>query len=400
MNESRLSPDLSKDKRPLVAHLVYRFDTGGLENGVVNLINHMPASSYRHAVIALTEITDFRRRIRRDDVTFTALNKPPGHALKLYPRLFRLFREMRPAIVHTRNLAALECVLPAWAAGVPVRIHGEHGRDVEDLDGSRRKFQLLRRAYRPWVSHYIALSKDLGTYLSSKVRVPATHMSQIYNGVDADRFQVGQPADAKRAVPGCPFSPSQHWLIGTVGRMQQVKDQPTLARAFVMALQQQPSLRQRMRLIMIGAGPLRDAVQAIVDEAGIAEFCWLPGERSDVADVMQGLSCFVLPSLAEGISNTILEAMASGLPAVVTGVGGNAELVTHGRTGLVVPPADARAMAEALLQLAQAPDKAAAMGQAGRLDVERQFSLQAMVANYQAVYDQQLRLARFQHRTS
>ena len=119
---------------------MYRFDTGGLENGVVNLINQMPATAYRHAIISLTTITDFRQRIVRDDVQFIALNKPPGHAIGMYPQLFRLFRELRPAIVHTRNLAALELVVPAWAAGVPVRIHGEHGRDVGDLDAPTRSF--------------------------------------------------------------------------------------------------------------------------------------------------------------------------------------------------------------------------------------------------------------------
>lgn len=385
------------DGRALVAHVVYRFDTGGLENGLVNLINHMPRDAYRHLIVALTEVTDFRHRIRRDDVEFIALNKPPGHAISLYPRLYRLFRERQPAIVHTRNLAALECVLPAWAAGVPVRVHGEHGRDVEDLDGSKRKYQWLRRAYKPWVSHYIALSNDLGGYLRDKVRVPESHMSQVYNGVDTERFM---PALASSVPPGCPFVPGEHWLVGTVGRMQQVKDQPTLARAFVLALQQQPALRERMRLVMIGGGPLREVVQGIVAEAGFSDLCWLPGERADVADVMRALSCFVLPSLAEGISNTILEAMASGLAVIATAVGGNAELVSSGRTGLVVPPADPQAMAQALLTLASDPEKAAAMGRAARSDVERQFSLQAMVANYMAVYDQQLRHKRPNLRTS
>src|SRR5688572_1793372 len=117
------------ERRPLIAHVVYRFDVGGLENGVLNLINHMPVESYRHAVISLTDITDFQSRIERDNVELIALNKRPGHGMKVFPRVWSLFRRMRPSIVHTRNLAALEMAIPAWTAGVPIRVHGEHGRD-------------------------------------------------------------------------------------------------------------------------------------------------------------------------------------------------------------------------------------------------------------------------------
>jgi sugar transferase (PEP-CTERM/EpsH1 system associated) len=378
--------------RPLVAHVVFRFDTGGLENGLVNLINHMPADRYRHAVIALTQVTDFRERVKRPDVEFIALDKPPGHAVKLYPRLVSLFRGLRPDVVHTRNLAALECALPAWWAGVPVRVHGEHGRDIEDIDGTNRKYQWLRRAYRPWVTHYVALSRDLAGYLGDKVGVPPERVSQVYNGVDTERFR---PADVPHAVPdGCPFDPARHWLVGTVGRMQTVKDQPMLARAFVRLLAQHPALRERVRLVMVGSGPLLAEVRRIVEQAGLANHCWLPGERADVAEVMRVLSCFALPSQAEGISNTILEAMASGLPVVATDVGGNAELVEAGHTGLVVAPMNDEAMAGAIARLALDPAAAAAMGRAGRVRAVGQFSLQAMVARYQGIYDQQLRLAR------
>ena len=384
---SRVASAQSVDGRRVVLHVVYRFDVGGLENGVVNLINHMPATAWRHVVVALTEVTAFKQRIRRDDVEFIALNKPPGHGIWLYPRLYRLFRQLRPTIVHTRNLAALEAVVPAWAAGVPVRVHSEHGRDVDDIDGSSRRHQWMRRLYRPFVSHYIALSKDLARYLSDKVGVPPARLAQIYNGVDTARFQVAAGGQ-KAPIAGSPFNDPALWLVGTVGRMQTVKDQPMLARAFVLALQTHPELRDRLRLVMVGDGPLRSEVQALLDQAGVAELCWLPGERRDVADVMRGLSCFALPSQAEGISNTILEAMASGLPVLATDVGGNAELVTAGQTGALVAAGQAAEMAQCLVRLAQDPKAALAMGQAGRVEVQRRFSLQAMVAAYLALYDQ------------
>jgi sugar transferase (PEP-CTERM/EpsH1 system associated) len=366
---------------------MHRFDVGGLENGVVNLINHMPAEAYRHAILALTEVTDFRKRIRHPDVQFISLRKPPGHLFKLYPRLYRLFRELKPAIVHSRNLGPLEAVVPAWAAGVPVRIHGEHGRDVGDLDGSNKTYQWLRRVFNPFVTHFIALSRDLESYLLGPVGISPGKVSQFYNGVDAARFH---PADDSPAIMGCPFRRPEHWLAGTVGRMQTVKDQTLLARAFVRALEREPGLKNSLRLVMVGDGPLRAEAQRILSEAGVADLAWLPGERHDVPDVLRGLDCFVLPSLAEGISNTILEAMASGLPVIATHVGGNPELLVDGDTGQLVPAGDPEAMATALIAYAKAPERAREAGRAGRSTVERRFSMEAMVAAYQGLYDRLL----------
>ncbi len=382
----------ARDPHPLVAHILHRFDTGGLENGVVNLINHMPAGSFRHMVVALTEVTDFKRRLHDPSVPCIALHKPPGHGARLYPKLWRLLRQHRPAIVHTRNLAALEMQAAAWAAGVPVRIHGEHGRDVGDFDGSSRKNQWSRRLMRPFVQQWVALSHDLASTLTGPVGIPSTRVQRICNGVDSERFH---PAGgARAAIPGCPFTDPRLWLVGTVGRMQTVKNPVDLARAFVQVLAVAPALRERLRLVMVGEGPLRAQVAEVLQQAGAADLAWLPGERADVPAVMRGLDGFVLPSLAEGISNTILEAMASGLPVVATAVGGNPDLVAAGQTGLLVPAGKTDALAVALLQMAGDPAAAAAMGRAGRARVEQEFSLQVMVNAYQRLYERLLDRAR------
>ena len=376
----------SQGKPPLVAHVLYRFDTGGLENGVVNLINRLPAQSFRHVVVALDRVEpNFARRIQRDDVQCMTLRKPPGQTWWIYPQLYRLFRELKPNILHTRNLAALECSVPAWAAGVPIRIHGEHGRDVGDLDGSNRKFQWMRRVYKPFVHRYVALSRDLESYLTGPIQVPPRQVQRICNGVDIGRFQ--PRLEPRPELRHSPFNDPQLWLIGTVGRMQTVKHQTHLARAFVDVLQRRPDLKAHVRLVMVGDGPLRAASRAILDAADLGQLAWLPGERDDVADVMRGLDCFVLPSLAEGISNTILEAMACGLPVLATQVGGNADLVASGHTGWLVPSDDVAAMSARLEAWADEPSAAAVMGRAGRLRVEQEFSLQAMVAAYQDMYE-------------
>ena len=375
------------DTRPLVAHVMYRFDTGGLENGIVNLINHMPESAYRHAVISLTTITDFKDRIKRKDVEFYALHKNPGHVLWIYPQLYRLFRQIKPSIVHTRNLAALEVTIPAWFAGVKVRIHGEHGRDVGDFDGTNKKYQWIRRVYSPFVKHYLALSKDLAQYLTHTIGISIKRVAQIYNGVDAVKFY---PASSRLPISDCPFNENGLWLIGTAGRMQTVKDQTNLAHAFVEALKIAPELTTKLRLVMVGEGPLRKDSIAILQAAGVQHLAWLPGERSDVADIMRGLDCFVLPSLGEGISNTILEAMACGLPVIATAVGGNVELVVEGQSGMLAPAANPNALAKAILSLALHPERSRKMGLHGRQLVEKNYSMEAMVGSYQRLYDKTL----------
>lgn len=379
---------MDSDPRPLIAHVVYRFDTGGLENGVVNLINRLPARAFRHAVVSLTEVTDFRRRVDHPDVMYFAMNKRPGSGVHLLPRMWRLLYGLRPAVVHTRNLAALEMQPAAWAAGVPVRIHGEHGRDMEDVDGTNVRFQRVRRLYSPFVHRYVALSVDLQHYLTDLVGIHGSRVERISNGVDATRFQ---PRRGDRAaIPGCPFDGRAQWWFGTVGRMQGVKDQTSLASAFCRALQLRPAMRGFARLVMVGDGPLRSEASTILRQAGVDALAWLPGERTEVPEIMRALDTFVLPSRAEGISNTILEAMATGLPVIATNVGGNAELVTNDVTGLLLPAQNVEALAQALVRMATDQRWAKAMGQAARLKVEKRFSLEAMVVAYQRLYEGEL----------
>jgi sugar transferase (PEP-CTERM/EpsH1 system associated) len=380
-----MTPSQTEATRPLVLHVLYRFATGGLENGVVNLLNHLPEDRLRHAVLAIDTVDPaFTARVRRGDVEFHALHKPPGHAFKLYPRVYRLLRELRPAIVHTRNLAALELQLPAALARVPLRIHGEHGRDVEDLHGENRRLQRLRRVYSPLVHRYVTVSRDLRDYLVHRVGIDAERIEQIYNGVDAERFH---PAAADEpALPGCPFDARQHWIVGTVGRLQAVKNQALLVRAFARALQQAPAMRADARLVVAGDGPLAATLAEQVAEQRLGDFVWLAGERSDTPALMRSLALFVLPSLGEGISNTILEAMASGLPVLATAVGGNVELVQPGVTGELVPSDDEAALADALVARHRDRAATAALGRQARKVAEAHFSLGSMAEAYRQLY--------------
>ena len=174
--------------KPLIAHVLFRLSTGGLENGLVNLINKLPNDKYRHAVICMTDYTDFRNRINNDTVQVYCLNKKPGQDLAVYVRLWRLLRHIKPDVLHTRNLSALEAQLPGLLAGVKCRIHGEHGRDIDDVDGTNWRYVMLRRLFRPLVQRYMPMSKDLEDWLIKQIKVPITKISQVYNGVDINRF--------------------------------------------------------------------------------------------------------------------------------------------------------------------------------------------------------------------
>ena len=376
---------------PLIAHVVYGFSIGGLENGIVNLVNRMPREHWRHVIIALSHVSGrFAERIERDDVRYVELGKRPGHLVRDYPRLHRLFREMRPAIVHTRNLAALEAAVPAWTAGVPVRIHGEHGWSAEDLEGRSLRYRYVRRLYRPFVQRHVALSQHLAEYLQRRVRIPRERIAQIYNGVDTERFR---PSEAREPIAGCPFEGNDEWRVGWVGRMDPVKDPLTLARAFLRARQLSPTAAKRMRLVLVGDGEQREAIATLLDRPRVREHVGFGGERDDIADIMRGLDCFVLPSRAEGISNTILEAMASRLPIIATRVGGNPELIESGLTGVLVRATDTEALAQAMLAYFTERSMARRHAKAARRIAETRFSLARMVGDYTELYERSLESA-------
>ena len=370
-------------RRQRVVHVVYSFGIGGLENVIVQLINRLPHDRFEHVVMALTSISNFKDRIQRSDVQFIELHKPPGHAVPLYPRIWKLFRQLKPDVVHTCNLAALEVVPLAWLAGVPLRIHAEHGWDAHDPDGSNVRYQRLRRLYKPYVSHYVAVSQDIHDYLGRAIGVPAGRRSLIPNGVDTDQFS--PPKGRRLAVASCPFDPEEHQLIGTVGRLQTVKNQPLLVKAFVHLLRQHPAMAERARLVIVGEGPLRGEVESVLADSGFSSLVWLAGARGDVADVLRMFTVFVLPSQTEGTSCTLQEAMACGLPLIATAVGGNPDLLDGG-AGELVPPDDVDALSQALYTVLVDANRRDAMAQHARERALQHYGIDTVVNGYARLF--------------
>ncbi len=371
-------------QRPLIVHLTYILDFGGLETLIVEAINRMPVDQYRHAIVCLTRFTDFRHRITRPGVEVIALDKQPGIGLGTHVKLWRLLRQMKPTILHTYNLATAEYAFTAAMAGVPVRVHAEHGRDAGDPEGKNPKHQLLRRLLLPFIDSYVAVSADLAQWLKHDVRIPEGKVLFIDNGVDTTRFcpaEGNSPASVPFGIPAGSF------VIGTVGRIQDVKDHASLVQAFIALRALLPSQQDQLRLVIVGAGPLLPKLQQQVDAAGIGHLVLLPGGRNDIADVMKAFSVFAMSSIAEGMPVTLLEAMSSGLPVVSTRVGGIPDVVIDHETGALVPARDPAAMAAALAVYAQDPALVRRHGATARDRIVKKYSIDAMLASYTALYD-------------
>lgn len=383
------------DAPPLIVHVIYSLGTGGLENGLVNLINRCPPDRYRHAIVCLTTSGDFATRLAVPQVPIVSLHKRPGHDIGVYWRLWRSLKRLRPTIMHTRNLAALEMHLVGLLIPGLRHVHGEHGRDIYDLDGSNVRYRRLRRLIAPLVDRFITVSRDLYRWLTETVGVAEQKVEQIYNGVDHALFT--PRSDGRPDIFPSAFLGDTAFVVGTVGRLAAVKDQATMLRAVRSMIDDRPELAEPVRVLLVGDGPLRKELEQLVRDLGMERSVWFAGDRSDVPDLLRAMDLFVLPSLAEGISNTVLEAMATGLPVVATHTGGNPELVEEGVTGRLFPVGDHRALAEILIRMIEEPAAARAMGRAARTRILDRFDWQQTVEEYLAVYDATLdRVARKQ----
>lgn len=372
------------DDRALIVHVIHHLVIGGMENGLVNLINRLPEASYRHAVICIDDHSAFAERIRRGDVEVIDLHRRRRGVWAVRRDLHRLLRKRRPAIVHSRGLSGLDALLPARLAGVPRCVHGEHGWDMDNLDGSSRRALWLRRLHSPLIDRYVTVSQDLRDYLVQRVGIADRRIHAICNGVDTEHFKPGLPAGDL----GLPedFLREEVMRVGSVGRLQPVKDQATLVAAVALVVQRWPQARPRLRLVLVGDGPCREALAQQVQAAALQDVVYFAGASNRVAEWLRAMHVFVLPSLNEGISNTLLEAMASGLPTLATSVGGNVELLDEGVSGRSFVPGQVEALAQHLNDYLQRPALRRAHGDAARARAEQRFSLHTMVRAYDALY--------------
>ena len=368
-------------------HLIYRFATGGLENGLINLVNTLPPDVARHRIIALVGVDkSYAARITTTNCQIEDLGgKADQQSLRLLPAVYRRLRALKPALVHTRNLSTLECQFAAWFARIPTRIHGEHGWDESDQYGSNTRYTLLRRLSRHFIHCQIALSKRTATYLTETVGVPPSRIQEIQNGVDTQRFGPDPFSTTKPVPAGWPFL-EDSFVLGTVGRLSGVKNQLLLCKAFLQLRERSQQFRHLGRLVLVGDGPDRSDLEQFLASKNAREAVWFAGDRRDIPELLRRFELFVLPSKAEGLSNSILEAMASGLPIVATNVGGNCEQIDDGVTGTLTDSGDVSAMAAAIEKYFLDDQLRQNHAQAARERAINDFSLQSMAAAYQNLY--------------
>jgi sugar transferase (PEP-CTERM/EpsH1 system associated) len=361
--------DSSESCKPVVAHVVLSLKVGGLERVVVDLVKGFRDSDYSCVVCCLGTRGEFAAEVDALGVPLYTLDKKDGVDLKLILRLARFLRENNVTIVHTHNPGPhIYGLLAARLAGVPVRVHTRHGRNFPD----NRKSVLINRILSWGTDAIVPVSDDAGLVATNVERISPGKIHRIWNGIDINLY-----TPRCDAVGGPP-------VIGTVARLSPEKDQKTMLAAFSRVVGEIPDAR----LLLAGDGPCATKLHEEADRLGLSGRVDFLGQCSNVPEVLKRMSIFTLSSTTEGLSMTLLEAMATGLPIVATDVGGNRELLQPPLCGVVVPANDPQALAHALVELLRDPQRRAQMSSASRARAVQYFDINYTLSAYTKLYDE------------
>jgi sugar transferase (PEP-CTERM/EpsH1 system associated) len=382
---SEVAAEVGPSERLRVLHVIPRLGMGGTEHGVLKVMTGLGEEEFEQRICAVRGMdATFADQMNVAAKTYLAGSPRAGFQFPLF-RLAKIMRQFRPHIVHTRNFGALEGVAAARMARVPVAIHSEHGYELEIMKGLPFRRRVLCRALFGMTDAVFTVTADLRDYHAKQSWLAARKISVIHNGVNTNVFSP-RPECAQQTREALQI-PQDRLVIGSVGRLVPIKDHATLLRAAELLVRQ----GKNIHLLIVGSGPEQtklDAYAAASPElAGRTTFT---GSSDRVAQLLNAMDVFALPSINEGMSNTLLEAMACGLPIVATKAGGNSELADEGRSAYLFPVRDVHALSQILGRLVDAPEIRSVFGKAARLRALQQFSLANMVEQYRGLY---LRLA-------
>jgi glycosyltransferase involved in cell wall biosynthesis len=334
----------------------------------------------RPTVLCLDAVGELGRRLQADGIDVVAFDRRPGLDLAVSWRMAKAIRARRLQVIHAHQYAPFFYgALAAWSCWPrPPVIFTEHGRHYPDVVSPRRRL-LNRLIFDRLADRVNGVCAFSARSLAEHDGFRAERIDVIENGIDAALYRRSADPAGLKAILG--LNPLRRY-VANVARLHPVKDQATLVRAFQIVARSNDTVD----LLLVGDGPLRHDLEQLVDEMGLTGRVEFMGIRSDVPDLLNAIDVFVLSSVSEAASLTLLEAMASGRPVVATEVGGNPELVRAGLDGLLTPRGDPAAMAAAIAALLDHPDKAAELGRSAAQRVERQFSLDRTIERYWALY--------------
>jgi sugar transferase (PEP-CTERM/EpsH1 system associated) len=361
-------------------HVVRKgFAGGGMENGVINIANGISLDRFRLSICALDSTETFSQRIRDPNTQYHLLPKlASGIDWRLVMRLRRLIQLAKVDVVHSHNWATfLYAVLAAKWAGIAI-IHGEHGKNNEELNEHNRPKYWAKRILGRRVESIVTVSHAIADEWAG-YRIPIDRIQCIQNGVDTERFR---PTDAEVEYRRQFGLAEEGWMFGSVGRFDPIKNYDVLVAAFAQLHRSFP----KAHLAFLADGPCEGSLRRLAAELGVADSIYWLGRRSDPEKFLRALDIFVLPSKSEGMSNVVLEAMASGLPVVCADLPGHREVFDPGHEGIVISPCTAETLAAELMQLAPDTQRRTSLGEAARRKVVERFSIKRMIADYERLY--------------
>jgi glycosyltransferase involved in cell wall biosynthesis len=356
-----------------VTHVVLSLDVGGLERNVVNQVREGQRLGQEVAVLCLERPGTLAPQVEALGGRVGCVYKRPGIRPRTFARVWAALRGLRPDVVHTHQIASLFYSGPAArGARVPVLVHTEHGKECY---ASRRRTRWLGRLAGAFADRFYCLSADMARAAVAQRVVPHRKVHVIGNGIDTDRFRDCGGREEIRSSLGIP---TDAVVVGTVGRLTEIKRQDILLRAFA-------RLRQRLsaaHLLFIGDGPLLGELRELAAGLGIGGYVHFLGYQPEPERFYQAMNVFALTSRSEGIPQAALEASVAGVPVIASRVGGVPEVIEDGRTGLLFEFADEAALADGLHALATDAELAHRLSEAGRLRVEARFHVRRMAEDY------------------
>jgi sugar transferase (PEP-CTERM/EpsH1 system associated) len=364
-----------------VGHVIHALTSGGMERGILNIVNYGDWSRFQHVIVCLTSADDIIDEIRSPVCEVIQLRKASGNDWRLPVRLARALRQARLDVVHARGWPTLvETAVGAALARIRETVYSFHGRTVEDLHTVRRRRQWVQRLVTPRYRRIVTLNPRMRQELAAECGVPERAIEVIPNGVDTVRFC---PLPNRNALREKFDLPDDRYVLGSVGRLDPVKNHLLLLRA----LRRCSELSRRPFVVLVGEGSERLAIEREIARLGLTGDVRLYGHRTDIGELLNCFDAYVQTSLYEGFSNTLLEAMSCGLPVLATNVGGTADIVSSGREGWLFESGDDEQLA-ALLERLISESGGAVMGRRGRELVLDRYSILTMVSRYEHLYGQ------------